>query len=138
MKPRALFFILVPFVGVAYLVYLFAHQPWTSLRIVGLVIMLLSLLPITVARFQLGNSFSVTPQAHELVTHGLYSRIRNPVYVFGVLLILGGVLFLEKPYYLLIFVVLIPFLIVRSRAEYRVLEAQFGDQYRRYKSDTWF
>ncbi|MGB8475311.1 MAG: methyltransferase [Candidatus Acidiferrum sp.] len=138
MNRSALFFILAPLIGIPYLVYLYAHSPWPPLRIAGLVIMLLGLLLITVARFQLGNSFSITPQARQLVTHGLYSRIRNPVYVFGSVVIIGLFLFLNKPYYFLAFLVIIPLQIVRARAESRVLEARFGDQYLQYKSQTWF
>ena len=35
------------------------------------------------ARLQLGESFSVRPEARHLVTTGIYSKIRHPVYVFG-------------------------------------------------------
>jgi len=34
---------------------------------------------IGVARCQLGKSFSIKPKARELVAHGLYSKIRNPL-----------------------------------------------------------
>jgi protein-S-isoprenylcysteine O-methyltransferase Ste14 len=52
---------------------------------------------IGVPRYQLGKSFSIRPQARELVTHGLYSKIRNPIYVFGSMIILGLILVLQKP-----------------------------------------
>ena len=42
-----------------------------------------------IARLQLGKSFAVNPQAKELVTHGLYSKIRNPMYLFSGLLVLS-------------------------------------------------
>ena len=35
------------------------------------------------ARLQLGTSFAVLPKAKALVTTGLYSKFRNPVYLFG-------------------------------------------------------
>jgi protein-S-isoprenylcysteine O-methyltransferase Ste14 len=37
---------------------------------------------VVLARLQLGNSFAVTPAARDLVTHGLYSRLRHPMYLF--------------------------------------------------------
>jgi protein-S-isoprenylcysteine O-methyltransferase Ste14 len=92
----------------------------------------------TVARFQLGNSLTVTAQAKQLVTRGVYSKIRNPIYVFGSLFIVGYILLLDRPRWLLIFAVIIPLQIWRVRKESQVLEAKFGDEYRNYRSGTWF
>jgi protein-S-isoprenylcysteine O-methyltransferase Ste14 len=91
-----------------------------------------------VARLQLGRAFSVQAKASILVTTGLYSRIRNPVYVFGGLMILGIVIFTAQPWFLLIFAVLVPLQIYRVRKEAQVLEEKFGDQYRAYRRSTWF
>jgi protein-S-isoprenylcysteine O-methyltransferase Ste14 len=92
----------------------------------------------TLARINLGASFSVEAKASVLVTRGLYSRIRNPIYVFGGIMIVGLCLFFLHPQFLLILVVLIPLQIIRARKESAVLEAAFGDQYREYKRQTWF
>ena len=138
MSRSWLFFATVPTAALAYFIYLFWRPPWTPLRIAGLVLLFLGLVFLTVARFQLGKSFSLTPQARQLVTHGLYSRIRNPVYVFGAVVVLGLFLFIDRPYYLLAFLVIIPLQILRARAEASVLEAHFGDEYRQYRSKTWF
>ena len=56
----------------------------------GAVIGLPSLALLVLARLELGSSFSVRPKAQTLVTHGLYSRIRNPIYVFGGLVFAGA------------------------------------------------
>ena len=72
------------------------------------------------------------------MTGGLYRRIRHPVYVFGAVTIAGLFLYLNRPPLLLMFLVVIPLQIVRARAEERVLEAHFGQQYRDYKAGTWF
>jgi protein-S-isoprenylcysteine O-methyltransferase Ste14 len=138
MSRQLILFTVVPPILVAYLLYVFWPDLWTPLRFVGLILLLLGLLLVIIARLQLGNSFSITPQARQLVTHGLYSRIRNPVYLFGHVVILGFILFLNKPLWLFVFLVLIPMQIFRARAESRVLQARFGDQYLHYKSQTWF
>ena len=138
MNAKPLIVTIVPLVGIAYLVYYYAAPPWTALRIAGVILLGIGLLLLTIARIQLGNSFSIAPEARSLVTRGLYSRFRNPVYVFGSIAILGLILFLNRPYFLLFFLVIIPLQIVRARAESRVLEKHFGDQYRLYKSQTWF
>ncbi len=92
----------------------------------------------TVARFQLGASFAVKAEARHLVTHGLYSKIRNPIYVFGSWVIAGGILVFGNPLWLLIFVLLIPLQLRRATKESAVLEAVFGDEYRKYRAGTWF
>jgi protein-S-isoprenylcysteine O-methyltransferase Ste14 len=101
MKRSALMVTIVPLVAIAYLVWEFAHPPWTSMRVLGLVLMLPALILLTIARIQLGNSFSLAPQATQLVTRGVYSRIRNPIYVFGTFAFSGLFLFLERPLLLL-------------------------------------
>jgi protein-S-isoprenylcysteine O-methyltransferase Ste14 len=128
----------LPIAGAAFLVYKFAHPPWTPLRTAGLLVMAAALILLTVARINLGNSFSVTPRAKQLVTRGMYSRIRNPVYLFGTFVFLGLFLFLERPWLLVLLVPVLVLQIIRARAEARVLEARFGDEYRRYKAATWF
>jgi protein-S-isoprenylcysteine O-methyltransferase Ste14 len=116
----------------------FGGLPWTPARIAGVVIGLPSAVLLVLARIELGGSFSVRPKAQALVTHGLYSRIRNPIYLFGGLAIAGAFLYINQPVYLWLFVVLIPLQIYRARQEGKVLEERFGDEYRQYKSGTWF
>jgi len=105
---------------------------------VGLVIAAPAFVLFMLARIQLGGAFSVRAKASTLVTKGVYSRIRNPIYVFGGLLIAGFIIFAQRPQWLLIFVVVIPVQMIRVRKEERVLEAKFGDRYRDYKRKTWF
>jgi len=80
----------------------------------------------------------VRPEARALVTHGIYSRIRNPIYVFSVLLLSGVVLYVEKPAWLAFLMILIPVQVIRARREARVLEEKFGEEYRAYRRRTWF
>jgi protein-S-isoprenylcysteine O-methyltransferase Ste14 len=133
-----IFVIVVPLVGIAILVYKFAHPPWTAMRITGLILMFPAIALLTIARIQLGNSFSVSPQAKKLITRGLYSRIRNPIYVFGTFVFAGLFLFLERPLLLLLLVPVLILQITRARAEARVLEEHFGDEHRGYRDATWF
>ena len=138
MNRSARFVTFVPLVGIVFLVYEFANPPWTALRTAGLIVMVAALILLTIARFQLGNSFSLAPKATQLVTRGIYSRIRNPIYVFGAAVAAGLFLFLDRPYLLLLLLIIIPLQFFRARAEARVLEQHFGDQYRQYKATTWF
>jgi protein-S-isoprenylcysteine O-methyltransferase Ste14 len=138
MKRSALIVTIVPLIAIAYLVHEFARPPWSPMRLTGLLLMTPALILLITARVQLGNAFSVGPKATQLVTHGIYSRIRNPIYVFGTLVFTGLFLFLERPLLLLFLVPVLVLQITRARAEARILEAHFGDQYRQYKTHTWF
>jgi protein-S-isoprenylcysteine O-methyltransferase Ste14 len=108
------------------------------MQIVGAILMAVGFVFWTVARFQLGDSFTVSAQARKLVTRGLYSKIRSPIYVFGSCTLAGLILIMGRPIWLLIFVAIIPLQIWRAGKEAKVLEAAFGEEYRRYLARTWF
>lgn len=120
------------------LLIMFYTGPWNVWRTVGLIVALPSVILLFIARFQLGRSFAVTPQAKVLVTNGLYSKIRNPMYVFAFLLVTGLLIALQKHYLLPLLAVLGTVQIIRARQEGRVLEEKFGEQYRQYRKGTWF
>jgi len=116
----------------------YSGMPWTPMRIAGVVIGLPSLALLVLARIELGSSFAITAKAQNLVTHGLYSRIRNPIYFFGALVVVGLLLYIQKPRALWLLVAIIPLQIYRARLEEKVLETKFGAEYQQYKSRTWF
>ena len=138
MDRGALFVAVIPPLAIGAILYEFAGSPWDAMRITGLALVAFGLLILTVARFQLGNAFSVTPQARMLVTRGIYSRVRNPIYVFGTVVIVGLIFYFRVPIFLLVLLILVPMQVLRARAEARILEQTFGDDYRRYKRSTWF
>ena len=111
---------------------------WNTQRILGSCLLVIGVGLLSLARFQLGRSFAVTAQAKNLVTHGLYSKIRNPVYVFGAVAMAGLFLIVRRPALWVLFVALVVMQIVRARKEAAVLEAKFGEEYRIYRSHTWF
>jgi protein-S-isoprenylcysteine O-methyltransferase Ste14 len=116
----------------------FSPNSWNGLQMVGAVLLCLGFVFWTVARFQLGAALTVSAQARKLVTRGLYSKIRNPIYVFGSCIIAGLILTMRQPMWLLVFLAIIPLQIWRAGKESSVLEAAFGDEYRRYRAGTWF
>ena len=106
--------ILAAAVAFGFIVFRFADRGWPAHQIVGLAI------------------------AIPAFCHGLYSRLQNPVYVFGALLIVGLIVLSGQIRFLLLFVILIPLQWVRIRNERRVLEEKFGEAYRDYRRRTWF
>jgi protein-S-isoprenylcysteine O-methyltransferase Ste14 len=114
------------------------HVSHGPARWIGLLLGLIGLAGVILARYTLGRSFSVTAKATALVTTGIYSRIRNPIYVSGMIFVLGAVLIMGRPEGLAFLLVIIPMQIIRARREAAVLEANFGDAYREYRKRTWF
>ncbi len=114
------------------------QTPWNAQRYIGTVLAVVGVSFIGLARYQLGKSFSIKAEAHALVTTGLYSKIRNPIYVFGLVMLIGLILVLQKPALWIVLVVVAIGQTVRARKEARVLEAAFGEQYREYRRKTCF
>jgi protein-S-isoprenylcysteine O-methyltransferase Ste14 len=112
--------------------------PWDVQRCLGTALMFIGIAGIATARYQLGKSFAIKAEAHQLVTHGIYSKIRNPIYVSGGVMLAGLVLVLHRPVLWLILLALIVMQTLRARREAQVLEAAFGDAYREYRRKTWF
>jgi protein-S-isoprenylcysteine O-methyltransferase Ste14 len=111
---------------------------WHTRSIIGLAIIAPSFLLWMLARHQLGDSFTPRAEARRLVTHGLYARIQNPIYLFAECMAIGIIVFLGRPLLLLVVVPAMAWQIKRVKRERRVLEDAFGDEYRRYRSRTWF
>src|ERR1700730_2851770 len=132
--------IVVPLVVL--LLYLFVpgvkERPWTMLRIAGAVLAVIGYSIFVTARLQLGKSFAVTPQAKELVSLGLYSRIRNPIYVFVDVMIFGLILALRLYWLFALFPILVAMHAFRARREAKVLLEKFGQAYLDYRNLTWF
>jgi protein-S-isoprenylcysteine O-methyltransferase Ste14 len=130
-------FDLIPWFGV-YIYCLFHRRPG-PLYAVAMMVAGISFILWWTARAQLGDSFSARPKAHKLITTGLYSRIRNPIYLFGTLAALS--ICFGMHWYWVGGAILVASLIGqwrRARAEARVLEAAFGEEYRQYRAQTWF
>jgi protein-S-isoprenylcysteine O-methyltransferase Ste14 len=105
---------------------------------IGAVIMILSLVMFSFARITLGSAFQASAKADHLVTGGIYKKIRHPVYLSGVMLLLGFIILLHQFVLLIIWLGLIILQKKRINKEEKILEEAFGDQYLNYKKSTWF
>lgn len=141
MEGRPLYiFTAVQVASIAALLWLVFSRPgaWDLQRCIGATLMVAGVGGIAAARYQLGKSFSLKPQARQLVTRGIYSKIRNPIYVSGAVLVAGLVLALHRPLLWLLLLALIVGQTIRARREAQVLESAFGEAYREYRRKTWF
>jgi protein-S-isoprenylcysteine O-methyltransferase Ste14 len=88
------------------------------------------------AHADLGLNWSPTleiREKHELITRGIYSVIRHPMYASQILWSIAQALLLQN--WIAGFgsiVAFIPFYFLRVRAEEQLMLEQFGDQYRSY------
>ena len=125
--------------GVLFLLYIRKDGPWTPKHIAGAALIAASYVGWLTARLQVREFFTVRAEARGLVTTGIYSKIRNPIYIFGTGFIVGMLLYLSIDWRRLVLLVAVSLVQVwRARNESRVLEAKFGDAYRQYRSKTWF
>jgi len=115
-----------------------ARLPWTAWRIAGVAIFVPAFVLFVAARLELGRAFSVKAKATTLVTTGIYSKIRNPIYFFGGLMIVAIIVWAGRLWLLLLFAIMIPIQLVRIRQEEQVLTEKFGAAYLDYKRKTWF
>jgi protein-S-isoprenylcysteine O-methyltransferase Ste14 len=119
------------------LLYSGQSLPLTPTRTVGYILLITGIVVLTIARFNLGNSFSVQPKARELVTSGIYSKFRHPVYVFSGVALAGAALVADRPLLLVLLIPLAFMQIRRARKEEAVLHAAFGKRYEEYRRNTW-
>jgi protein-S-isoprenylcysteine O-methyltransferase Ste14 len=97
-----------------------------------------SIILFTIARIQLGDAFQASAKANKLVKTGIYKKVRHPIYLFGIIFVLG-IIFITQQFFLLIFLAVIILLqIKRIKKEEKVLAEKFGNEYLEYKKQTWF
>ena len=131
----------LPLVGggfALYFIFVSPVGPRGPARWVGLALSVIGLACVILSRYTLGQSFSIRPKARALVTTGIYSRIRNPIYVSGEIFLLGLIIMLRYYWLLAVLLLIIPIQFLRARSEARVLEEKFGEEYREYRRKTWF
>jgi protein-S-isoprenylcysteine O-methyltransferase Ste14 len=106
--------------------------------IIGLILGIPSLALVITGRIQLGKAFAVMPAAKGLVTTGLYSKLRHPLYLFADLVFLAVFIIIGLPWLLVLWVVLVFIQAIQSRREEKFLADAYGAEYENYKAHTWF
>lgn len=107
--------------------------------IAGLAIIHVALIWIMIAQFQMSNSWRIgidEENKTQLVTKGIFSISRNPIFFGMIGTVLG--LFLILPNALSFFLTLTSYFIIQIqiRLEEEFLERQHGEAYKNYKSKT--
>ena len=108
-------------------------------NIFGLGLLLTGFIIAIVAQITLYRSYSSTliiRENHQLITHGIYSLIRHPIYLGVILAAIGIPVCSASLLGFLIMSVLIPVFLIRVKFEERLLIEAFGDDYRAYQVRT--
>lgn len=114
------------------------HTP--AVRPVGVALIAAGLALVALARRELGRQGQPTDPGRptsRLVTTGVFSVSRNPLYLGGICLLVGIALALDLPWVLIL---LVPAITVAQRVliapEERYLAARFGEEYRAYSASV--
>lgn len=110
----------------------------TARIIIGIIIAVPSLVLLLISRRNLGKSFAILPKAKSLVSTGVYSKLRHPMYYFLDMSFLGIFIMIGEPLLLILWVLFIAFQSTRAKMEEDVLANAFGEEYKSYKAQTWF
>ncbi len=127
----------VPLIWIVSPAFSFAeYPPRASPLVAGIVCFVAGLWLFFRSHLDLGTNWSITldvREQHRLITHGVYRRIRHPMYTALFLYAVGQLLVLPNwvagPSYLVPFAILFA---CRVRAEEGMMLEQFGDEYAAY------
>ena len=142
--------VLIALLFIAVFIYSFSDKAYQYLvpisylmkevfMIVGLILIHLSLLWISVAQYQMSNSWRIGIDENnktELITKGLFSYSRNPIFL-GMIVSVTGIFFI-LPNAITFFLMLSTYIVIQIqiRLEEKFLEKQHGQEYLSYKQTT--
>jgi protein-S-isoprenylcysteine O-methyltransferase Ste14 len=123
------------FLGNGFL-YLRAVQLTLPVQVLADILIIAGTIGAIVAASRLGDSFSLMPEARNLVTTGPYAVIRHPLYLAEMIGILGLVLQFEQPWALFLGAAVFGLQYWRTVFEERILTQAYPD-YATYRARTW-
>ena len=107
------------------------------LLIIGGIFRITSRKTLTKAGFNMVNSCKLQIVGNQrLITDGVYSHIRHPLYLGEISRNIGFALFFASLYGLVVMIIANAFLIMRIRIEERMLISEFGKEYEEYMKKT--
>jgi len=105
----------------------------------GFIICTVGVIFIIAAILTLGKYFTTSINPKGLVTTGIYSKIRHPMFTGAILVYIGIVVIFQSIIgFLLVLFILLPFFIYSAIEEEKILSEKFKDKYLAYKKKTLF
>ena len=134
----------VDIIGAIIIVLVIFIKYWelNFMKIFGILISLIGFVVWIIAMAQLGKSFQIKVEAKQLVTSGIYSKIRHPIYLGGIFVVIGDIIYTIGTFLNVLLIIYLLFAIIvqyyRIKSEERVLTNKFKRKYLNYKRKTWF
>lgn len=140
--PFAVTFIYLGYPWISYLPppfndYFLPGGPTLAFIIIGTVSNIAGIVVATLATFDLRYAFTIFVEARDLITHGIYTKVRHPIYLGYVLSNVGICLILPKIGYAILCTTALILMVYRARLEERKLVGVFPG-YRDYMRRTPF
>jgi protein-S-isoprenylcysteine O-methyltransferase Ste14 len=114
--------------------------PWAALRVLGVPVAAAAVALYVLALRDLGLSWRFTidrERPGELVTHGVFARTRNPIYVALMLLAAGVALMLGSPLLIALACASPLYFVALVRREEAFLVGHYGQAYEEYRAPRW-
>ena len=115
----------------------FPMKQWKHSQWIGFYLLIPSVTLWLIARIQLGVHCTLFPVANTLITQGIYSKFRHPIYLFSMFIIIGYSLLLKNESWILSLIIIIPIQYFRAYRESINLSSKFGESYERYVNNVW-
>jgi protein-S-isoprenylcysteine O-methyltransferase Ste14 len=122
----------------AYVIYSFESTTFFN---AGVLITLMGLAFWWIGKLTLGEAFHnglLPPKADQIVRRGIYSRIRHPIYMGVILMLVGWIFIIQSRVFSYMAVICVIGFFIRAQLEDRFLLKKFGQVYQEYKKKTWF
>ena len=89
-------------------------------------------------KITLSDAFGILPAPKKLITHGIYSKFRNPIYIGLSLTVIGWSFLIRNKWVFIFAFFIVVSSVVRAYLEDKELMRKFGELYKEYKKRTWF
>jgi len=106
----------------------------------GMILIISGLIIMLVGQVTLWKNYSGTViirKDHKLITHGIYSFSRNPIYLGAIIVVVIGLpIYAASLYGFFTLSLLIPVTLNRIRMEEKLLTEEFQDDFKKYREST--
>lgn len=116
-----------------------ASGPFSTLQLGGVILAIIGLIVAIVARKTLADNWSSNvdiKKNHKLITKGVYSVVRHPIYTGIIAMGIGSVMVDPTIPDILFFLIMIGYLNFKKNTEEKLLSKHFSKDYASYKKKT--